>query len=365
MDTYLGKICPYCKTEIKDGELVKVCPECTIPHHLGCWQENGGCTTFGCSEQSGEPTSSQTVSSTAGSSTSQYSNSASYSQSSNADVVKCTKCGAELAPGQDFCSKCGTHRNANLKRKCASCGTELEVGQEFCPRCGQKAGGNGLKSALGKVSAGKNKIDTDKLKKVLIIAAAVIVVIALAIIILPKVFISVEGLCAKGDYEKAYKKAKTSKEKEEVLAESNIAYLSYESSEGLKDPSSFVLRDAYYREFINEDGEKSVSAVLYISGNNSYGAAVSSYWYYSYDEDLGEWEYMNSLSSLVEEEYSTYDTDDERSEKLYDNLCIMVIEDIMGDNDTIDLDRASVKNINNLFEQDKLGDIEPIEIDID
>ena len=48
MDEYVGKICPYCKTEIKEGEEVKVCPECGIPHHAACWEENKGCTSCGC-----------------------------------------------------------------------------------------------------------------------------------------------------------------------------------------------------------------------------------------------------------------------------------------------------------------------------
>ena len=51
MNEYVGKICPYCKTEIKEGDEVKVCPECGIPHHAACWEENKGCTTFGCKEQ--------------------------------------------------------------------------------------------------------------------------------------------------------------------------------------------------------------------------------------------------------------------------------------------------------------------------
>jgi len=25
-----------------------VCPECGIPHHTDCWNENGGCTVWGC-----------------------------------------------------------------------------------------------------------------------------------------------------------------------------------------------------------------------------------------------------------------------------------------------------------------------------
>jgi len=38
MDEYVGKICPHCKTEIKEGDEVKVCPECGIPHHAACWE---------------------------------------------------------------------------------------------------------------------------------------------------------------------------------------------------------------------------------------------------------------------------------------------------------------------------------------
>ncbi|MBT5693025.1 MAG: hypothetical protein HOK49_01495 [Opitutae bacterium] len=40
-------ICPY------DGApgsraLAHMCPECDTPHHKECWDENGGCTAFGC-----------------------------------------------------------------------------------------------------------------------------------------------------------------------------------------------------------------------------------------------------------------------------------------------------------------------------
>jgi len=44
-----GKTCPYCQTPIKPNVPVHVCDACGIPHHLECWQQNGGCTTFGCS----------------------------------------------------------------------------------------------------------------------------------------------------------------------------------------------------------------------------------------------------------------------------------------------------------------------------
>jgi hypothetical protein len=44
----VGKTCPYCQFPIKQGSEVLECANCKIPHHEDCWEENGGCTTFGC-----------------------------------------------------------------------------------------------------------------------------------------------------------------------------------------------------------------------------------------------------------------------------------------------------------------------------
>ena len=45
---YIGKTCPYCKTQLVAGDTVVFCSVCDMPHHLSCWQDNHGCTTFGC-----------------------------------------------------------------------------------------------------------------------------------------------------------------------------------------------------------------------------------------------------------------------------------------------------------------------------
>jgi hypothetical protein len=49
--TQIGKICPYCKTKIAANEDLEICPICNMPHHRSCWDENKGCTTFGCGGQ--------------------------------------------------------------------------------------------------------------------------------------------------------------------------------------------------------------------------------------------------------------------------------------------------------------------------
>ena len=135
MDEYVGKICPYCKTEIKEGEEVKVCPECGIPHHAACWEENKGCTTFGCKEQH-------------------------YEEQHTNPTDVCQNCGAPLGDGQEFCPKCGTPKNAPKKNVCGKCGAELQEGQEFCPKCGQKVGlavDAGVSSAISQFNVGVEK----------------------------------------------------------------------------------------------------------------------------------------------------------------------------------------------------------------
>ena len=83
MENYFGKMCPFCKTEIKKDEPVKVCPACGIPHHESCWEENKGCTTFGCSEQH-------------------------YEEQGSNTMTICSNCGTKLSDDQAFCPKCGT-----------------------------------------------------------------------------------------------------------------------------------------------------------------------------------------------------------------------------------------------------------------
>ncbi|HUR36309.1 MAG TPA: NINE protein [Terriglobales bacterium] len=42
-------ICPYCRTPIDAApESQKTCLGCSTPHHVECFEENGGCTLFGC-----------------------------------------------------------------------------------------------------------------------------------------------------------------------------------------------------------------------------------------------------------------------------------------------------------------------------
>lgn len=301
MENYIGKICPFCKTEIKEGDSVKVCSACGIPHHEKCWEENNGCTTLGCSEQHYEA------------------------------------------------------QNTNPMDVCKKCGTPLGEGQAFCPKCGQKAGLSvdaSVSPAINQFNAGVDKAnETTKKKPIAIIAAAAIavVVIILAALVVPKLLVSVEDLCAQGKYEKAYSKA-SGDEKLIVLAENTIAFLSEESSDKLKDPSSFVLREGYY-DCQYQDEELTQQAVLHVSGANSYGALVSSYWIYTYDDDTDSWSIVGTCSSL------NVDSDDD---EFFDSV---IAKMIIERDSVIKLSKEQVKNINTMFENDVLDQVEQLDPD--
>lgn len=42
-------VCPYCRCPIDSNDSNRViCEGCDTPHHRDCYEENGGCTVFGC-----------------------------------------------------------------------------------------------------------------------------------------------------------------------------------------------------------------------------------------------------------------------------------------------------------------------------
>ena len=259
---------------------------------------------------------------------------------------KCLNCGATLKP--EFCPKCGMKRGTQKKLYCPTCGEEVKVGQKFCPKCGGKTN-IGVNNVMDSVIRTCKK----NMKKIIIVLILVVGLILIGKQVLPKIFISTEELLAQGEYEKAYKKAST-KEKEDIEAENLIAVLCNDVIEGYKDPSSFELRDAWY------DKDKKV-VVLKTGGKNSYGGIVFSYDYFTYSEDEGKYEYYCSLSDLKKEETSKYDDYEETLEKILKNAARSVVSEVINKNDC-KLSNDSVKNINHLFKEDKLEEIELIKV---
>ena len=129
----------------------------------------------------------------------------------------------------------------------------------------------------------------------------------------------------------------------------------------MKDPSSFKLRDAYYHKTTNSDGDPIERLVLYISGANSYGANVSSYWLYTWDSEDLSWEYFCSVSDLTTEEFGLYDDEDEKIQIVADNLGRSMIESAMSDG--VKLDKDAINRINTQFNNGTLDAVELLNID--
>jgi len=47
-DSLVGRQCGTCLTLIVDGDECCLCPSCRAPYHHECWDEIGGCATYGC-----------------------------------------------------------------------------------------------------------------------------------------------------------------------------------------------------------------------------------------------------------------------------------------------------------------------------
>ncbi len=359
MENYIGKICPFCKTAIREGDAVKICPACGIVHHAACWERNNGCTTFGCPEQHqpAQPTPPAAVCANCGTPLGSGQTFCPKCGMPNAaaQTTVCPKCGAPLQEHQAFCPACGAPREAQ-KPVCGKCGTPLEAGQAFCPRCGQKADlaiSSEVNTAINQFNSNVVKENQKKKKKpikIIIGAISAVIVVVLAILILPKVFKSVDDYMAVGNFEKAYSAAKDDR-KDDVVIENTIAYCSAMCVDDLKDSKSFDLRNAWYSD--------TGYVVMTVAANNSYGNTVINYWLYYYSTEKQKWGLWDTYTDFDEEEYSKYDSTEEKTDKLIHNIGLKNISSTMSDG--ISLSKKGVERINKLFAQDRLDDVSLIE----
>lgn len=246
---------------------------------------------------------------------------------------------------------------------CEACGKEIEVDLAFCPHCGKNTGNmidTNDKFESNQIDAEAYKMNEPKKKnpiKLIIGAVIAATVIVTVVLIIPKLFASVEDLCAQGKYEEAYKKAEDD-EKLEIKIENAVAVQSAFCVDNLKDPDSFILREAYY---VEGDSVRTDSMVLYVSGANSYGAKVSSYWLFTYDDsEKREWSYCCSLDDLSQEEVNSYDDEDERLAKAMNNLYRLRIN--LAIQGGIKLSKDAVNRINTMFEQDILDEVKLLDV---
>ncbi len=112
------KICPYCQSKIKATSDFIVCPNCGTPHHKECWEENHGCTTYGCInnphsekkiELEGTDVGDQTIESIR----------TSISTPEQPNEIECPNCKSKIEETSVFCKYCGykIHNDLNPESK--------------------------------------------------------------------------------------------------------------------------------------------------------------------------------------------------------------------------------------------------------
>ena len=258
----------------------------------------------------------------------------------------CIYCGNEITPGNTYCSKCGRSTIDVGKRHCTNCGTELEKGQKFCSKCGKKATNIVIPKNIDNLKNNR--------KKVISIASVVVIIVVLGLMakfVFPKIFISSEEYLAQGNYEKAYDKAGKD-DKKDVLIENLIAHICVDAKSNLKNINSFKLREAYF----TDDSR----VVLKIQGSNSYGGDVSSYWYYTFDEDDQEYQLWTTISDFEEEETHSWDDTSDKLEVLLKNATKETVQKIINDKKN-KMSSDLVERINGLNKENKMDDVELLE----
>jgi len=95
--------CPYCQTNIKESADKVVCPACHTPHHKECWEENRGCTTYGCSNNPN--TNSKRID--VGNETVESLKQMLVKDEVYVNTIECPNCKKEIEEGSLFCKYCG------------------------------------------------------------------------------------------------------------------------------------------------------------------------------------------------------------------------------------------------------------------
>ena len=121
-----------------DSTAEKICELCGTPHHKECWEENKGCTTYGCSnnpntDSKGEITfgsidiGNQTIA--------EIKRDLETERKKVKDTINCPKCNIPINKNSYFCNHCGFYMKEDTSKK----GTE-QFEKEYQKRYKEKAG---------------------------------------------------------------------------------------------------------------------------------------------------------------------------------------------------------------------------------
>lgn len=95
--------CPYCQTNIKENADKVVCSSCHTPHHKECWEENKGCTAYGCENNPNSKSKLIDV----GNQTVENIQQMLVQEKQNVKTVECPNCKKQIEEGSLYCKYCG------------------------------------------------------------------------------------------------------------------------------------------------------------------------------------------------------------------------------------------------------------------
>lgn len=104
MHSFKNKTCPYCQSKIKDDLDVIVCSLCGTPHHRECYEENGGCTTYGCGNN---PTTVKDERRREGIDVGAMTVPAARNLVAQSNLIECPNCKKEVEENSNYCKYCG------------------------------------------------------------------------------------------------------------------------------------------------------------------------------------------------------------------------------------------------------------------
>lgn len=105
-DFIKNKTCPYCQSKIKTGADFIVCSHCGTPHHKECWNENLGCTTYGCISNPLTEVRPDVISTDVGALTPSSIRETLRTNESRR-LIECPNCKSQIEQSSDYCSFCG------------------------------------------------------------------------------------------------------------------------------------------------------------------------------------------------------------------------------------------------------------------
>lgn len=111
-DFIQNKTCPYCQSKIKKGADFVVCSHCGTPHHTECWNENGGCTTYGCTNNPQTEKKIEVQSEDVGNATIE-SIRESLQQAPAQQLIQCPNCKSDVEESSVYCKFCGYNVKEN------------------------------------------------------------------------------------------------------------------------------------------------------------------------------------------------------------------------------------------------------------